>query len=87
MENKDKNKITKEEPILLEIKIKENEVMGKKINEKQLNIEKNGKNAAKEAVKNGEKGALPKIAQAAKAVRIAQATRIVGISNDKAWKW
>ena len=29
--DRDKNKITKEEPILLEIKIKENEVMGKKI--------------------------------------------------------
>ena len=79
--DRDKNKITKEEPILLEIKIKENEVMGKKINEKQLNIEKNGKNAAKEAVKNGAKVRLPQ------AARIAQAARIVGISNDKAWKW
>ena len=83
--DRDKNKINKEEPILLEIKIKENEVMGKKINEKQLNIEKNGKNAAKEAVKNGAKGA-PKV-RLPQAAKIAQAARIVGISNDKAWKW
>ena len=79
MENKDKNKITKEKPILLEIKIKEKELMGKKINEKQSNI---GKNAVKEAVKNGAKGAAKVILP-----RIAPAAKILGISNDKAWKW